>query len=321
MSKVIQCVPNFSEGRDLDKIEKIVAPLKNKEGFKLLSYEPDGDHNRTVVNLLGDPEAIIPAVLEMVRMTTELIDLNEHEGEHPRMGATDVIPFIPIRDCKLEDCVTYSERMAQLLNDELNIPIFLYAESARKKDRKKLPTIRKGQFEGMKEKIQEENWAPDFGKAEIHPTAGTTACGARIPLLAYNINLDTTNSKVAGAISKAIRFSSGGFRFVQAGPMELTERNIVQVSMNILDFNKNSIYRIYETVKMEALRYGVEVVGSEVIGSFPLKAVTDSLKYYFARDNREVNIEELSFEEVAQEAIKYMGFEDFTSEKILEANL
>lgn len=321
MSKVIQCVPNFSEGRDLDKIEKIVAPLKDKEGFKLLSYEPDGDHNRTVVNLLGDPEAIIPAVLEMVKMTTELIDLNEHVGEHPRMGATDVIPFIPIRDCDIKECVEYSERMAQLLNEQLNIPIFLYAESARKKDRKKLPTIRKGQFEGMKEKIQEENWAPDFGQAKIHPTAGATACGARIPLLAYNINLDSADMDIASKISRAIRFSSGGFRFVQAGPMELTERNIVQVSMNILDFNKNSIYRILETVRMEALRFGVDVIGSEVIGSFPLKAVTDSLKYYFARDNREVAIDELSFEEVAQEAIKYMGFEDFSAEKILEANL
>jgi glutamate formiminotransferase len=173
----------------------------------------------------------------------------------------------------------------------------------------------------MKEKIKEENWAPDFGNAEIHPTAGATACGARIPLLAYNINLDTADLDVASKISRAIRFSSGGFRFVQAGPMELTERSIVQVSMNILDFNKNSIYRIYETVKMEALRFGVEVVGSEVIGSFPLKAVTDSLKYYFARDNRDVKVDDLTIEEVTAEAIKYMGFEDFTSSKILEANL
>jgi len=321
MAKVIQCVPNFSEGRDLEKIEKIVAPLKNKEGFKLLSYEPDGDHNRTVVNLLGDPEAIIPAVLEMVKLTTELIDLNVQEGEHPRMGATDVIPFIPIQDCKLEDCVGYSERMGQLLNEQLNIPIFLYAESARKKDRKKLPTIRKGQFEGMKEKIQEENWAPDFGDAKIHPTAGATACGARIPLLAYNINLDSNDVDIASKIARAIRFSSGGFRFVQAGPMELTERGVVQVSMNILNFNKNSIYRIYETVKMEALRYGVDVVGSEVIGSFPLKAVTDSLKYYYAKDKRELDLENMSFEEIAAEAIKYMLFEDFSADKILEANL
>lgn len=293
---IVQCVPNFSEGRDLDKVEQIVACLKNKEGFKLISYEPDPSYNRTVVTLLGDPERIIDRVVEMVGKTTELIDLNYHEGEHPRMGATDVIPFIPIKDITMGECVEFAKRCGQLINEKYNIPIFLYEEAQDSEYRKDLASIRKGQFEGMKEKIKQPEWAPDYGKPEIHPTAGATAVGARYPLIAFNINLDTNNVEIANNIAKAIRFSSGGFRYIKAGPAEIKEKGIVQVTMNITNYKKTPIYRVFETVKMEAKRYGVNVTGSEIIGLVPMEALVESLEYY-------------------------LGLEGFHMEKVLETHL
>ncbi|MFV0499292.1 MAG: glutamate formimidoyltransferase [Bacilli bacterium] len=280
MNRIVQCVPNFSEGRDLDKVEKIVSVLKDRKGFKLVSYLPDPDHNRTVVTLLGDIDAIKSALIDLVGKTTELIDLNNHSGEHKRMGATDVIPFIPLKNITMEECVEVANELGKELASKYDLPIYMYAEAANKPDRIKLPTIRKGEFEGFDDKIKEENWAPDYGNAKKHPTAGCTAVGARVPLIAFNINLDTDNVDIAASISKAIRFSSGGFRFVQAGPMELTERGIVQVSMNILDYRKTSIYRVFETVKFEAARYGVNVIGSEIIGSLPMEALTDCASFY-----------------------------------------
>ncbi len=280
MNRIIQCVPNFSEGRDLDKVEEIVSVLKGKEGFKLVSYLPDPDHNRTVVTLLGDIDAIKTALVDLVGKTTELIDLNNHSGEHKRMGALDVIPFIPIKNISMDECVAVANELGEELAAKYDLPIYMYAEAAKKSDRVKLPTIRKGEFEGFDEKIKDENWAPDYGQAKKHPTAGCTAVGARVPLIAFNINLNTDNVEVASKIAKAIRFSSGGFRYIQAGPMELTNRGIVQVSMNILDYRKTSIYRVFETVKFEAARYGVNVIGSEIIGSLPMEALTDCASYY-----------------------------------------
>lgn len=280
MSRVVQCVPNFSEGKDLDKVEEIVSVLKDREGFKLVSYLPDADHNRTVVTLLGDIDAIKDALVDLVGQTTKLIDLNNHVGEHKRMGACDVIPFIPIKNITMDECIEVANELGKTLAEKYDLPIYMYADAANKSDRVKLPTIRKGEFEGFDEKIKDPNWAPDYGNALKHPTAGCTAVGARVPLIAFNINLDTDNIEIAAEISKAIRFSSGGFRYVQAGPMELTERGIVQVSMNILDYRKTSIYRVFETVKFEARRYGVNVIGSEIIGSLPMEALTDCAAYY-----------------------------------------
>ncbi len=280
MNRIVQCVPNFSEGRDLEKVEKIVSVLKGRDGFKLVSYLPDPDHNRTVVTLLGDIDAIKEALVDLVGKTTELIDLNKHSGEHKRMGALDVIPFIPLKNITMEECVEVANELGSELAQKYDLPIYMYAEAAKKDDRVKLPTIRKGEFEGFDEKIKDANWAPDYGTAKKHPTAGCTAVGARVPLIAFNINLDTADVDIAAKIAKAIRFSSGGYRFVQAGPMELTERGIVQVSMNILDYRKTSIYRVFETVKFEAQRYGVNVIGSEIIGSLPMEALTDCASYY-----------------------------------------
>lgn len=320
MPKIVQCVPNFSDGRDLDKVEKIVSVLKDKEGFTLVSYEPDADYNRTVVTLLGDPLKIIDAVVEFTGVVLEHIDMNNQSGEHPRMGAVDVIPFIPIQDVTMEECVEYANTIGKLINDKYEIPIFLYAEAANKKDRVKLPNIRKGEFEGMKEKIKEERWYPDFGNPAIHPTFGVIGVGARIPLIAYNIDLDTKDTKVANNIAKAIRFSSGGFRHIQAGPVYLDNRGHVQVTLNILNYKKNPIYRIFETVKMEALRYHVEVTASELVGLLPKDSLVRSLRYYFKVNSLEFD-KNMSLDDLTKYAIKYIKFRDFDKYKIIEANI
>ena len=320
MSKIVQCVPNFSEGRDLEKVEAIVSCLKGRDGFKLVSYEPDGDYNRTVVTLLGDPEKIIDAVVEFTGKVLELVDMNKQSGEHPRMGAVDVIPFIPISDVTMDECVVYANSVAKKINEAYEIPIFMYAEAANVKSRVKLPNIRKGEYEGMKEKIKDPKWAPDYGKAESHPTFGVIGVGARIPLIAFNIDLDTTDTKIAASIAKAIRFSSGGFRHVQAGPVYLDTRGHVQVTMNILDYKKNPLYRILETVKMEAKRYGVDVPSCELVGLMPKGTIINSLKYYYAVEEKEW-IKGIGLEDLTQEAIKYMGFRDFDVLKIIEANI
>ncbi len=296
MAKVVQCVPNFSEGTDLEKVAKIEAAFKNKPGVTLMGCEPDKDYNRTVITVVGEPQAVADAVIEAIGIATEVIDMRVQKGEHPRMGATDVVPFIPIKDMKMEECVELSKYVAKAVNEKFGVPIFLYENSATAPNRVSLPDIRKGQFEGMAEKIKLPEWAPDYGTAEIHPTAGVTAVGGRMPLVAYNINLGTTNVEIAKKIAQAIRFSSGGFKFIQAGPAEIKEKGFVQVTMNIKDFKKNPIYRVFETVKMEAARYGVAVIGSEVIGALPLEAVSESLEYY-------------------------LGLEGFSTDKIIETQL
>jgi glutamate formiminotransferase len=296
LKQIVQCVPNFSEGTDLEKIEKIVAPLKNREEVKLLSVEPDSDYNRTVVNIIGEPQKVLEAVYEAIGIATKLIDLNVHSGEHLRMGATDVVPFIPIKNISMEECVELAKIMGKKLADNYDLPVFLYEEAASSKDRVNLATVRKGQFEGMKEKMKDPAWKPDFGKSEPHKTAGVTGVCARLPLIAYNINLGTDNIEIAKNIAKAIRHSSGGFRYIKAGPAELKERGIVQVTMNIVNYKKTPIYRVFETVKMEAKRYGVPVLGSEVIGSVPMEALVIGMEYY-------------------------LGLEGFSMEKVLESNL
>ncbi|MEC9485659.1 MAG: glutamate formimidoyltransferase [Candidatus Izemoplasma sp.] len=320
MSKVVQCVPNFSEGRDQQKIDDIVSVLQNKDGFKCISVEPDGDYNRTVVTLLGDPQAIINALPVFVEKVLEHIDMNQQSGQHPRMGAVDVIPFIPISGVTMEDCVRYAHDTASIIWETLKIPSFLYAEAAQTRLRRKLPTIRKGEFEGMKQKIQQEKWHPDYGNPEIHPTFGVIGIGARIPLIAYNIDLATNDLNVAKKISRAIRFSSGGFRFIQAGPAELESRGHVQVTMNILDYKKNPIYRILETVKMEAARYHVDVPSCELVGLAPKATFTNSLKYYYEKENKTWP-KDISFAQITQDAKTYMGFRDLDPLKIIEANM
>ena len=318
--QLIECVPNFSEGRDLEKIEAIVSCLKGQEGFNLVSYEPDADYNRTVVTLLGDPAFMIDSIVAFTGKVLELVDMNKQSGEHPRMGAVDVIPFIPIEGVTMEECIAYANETAQKINQAYNIPIFMYAEAATKKKREKLPNIRKGEFEGMKEKIKDPEWMPDYGIAEIHPTFGVIGIGARIPLIAYNIDLATEDLTVANKIAKAIRFSSGGFRHVQAGPVYLDNRGHVQVTMNILDYKKNPIYRILETVKMEAKRYQVEVPSCELVGLMPKDTLLRSLRYYVQCEGTTLD-PDISYEEMVTLAKKYMGFRDLEALKIIEANI
>lgn len=285
MDKIIECVPNFSEGRDLEKLDKILEVFRGRKGVKLLDYSSDEDHNRTVVTIVGEPLEVGNAMVEAIGKAVELIDLNNHEGQHPRMGAVDVIPFIPVKNVTVEEADKLAKDVAKEAAEKYNLPFFLYEKSATAPHRENLANVRKGQFEGMMEKMKDELWKPDFGPDTIHPTAGVTAIGARMPLIAFNVNLSTSNLEVANKIAKQVRYLSGGFRFVKAIGVELQDRGIVQVSMNLTDYTKTSIYRVFETIKMEALRYGVNVVGSEIVGLIPMQALVDTADYYLRLEN------------------------------------
>lgn len=281
----MECVPNFSEGRDLEKIDKIVSPFRARQGVKLLDYSNDEDHNRLVVTVVGEPEALKEAVIEAIGVAVKLIDLNHHQGQHPRMGAADVVPFIPIKGCTMDEAIALSKEVGARVAEAYNLPVFLYEKSASAPHRENLAAIRKGEFEGMAEKIHQPEWKPDFGPAERHPTAGTVAIGARMPLVAYNINLDTPSLGIAHGIAKKVRFIGGGLRFCKAMGVELKERGITQVSMNLTDYSKTAIYRAHEMVRFEARRYGVNIVGSEIIGLVPMEALIDTAAYYLGLEN------------------------------------
>lgn len=281
MDKIIECIPNFSEGRDLAKVEKIVDCFRGKQGVKLLDYTSDADHNRSVVTVIGEPEPLRDAMVEAIGKSIELIDMTKHEGQHPRMGCVDVVPFVPIRNVTIDEADAVAKETAKIAAEKFGQPFFLYEKSATAPHRENLATIRKGQFEGMAKKMQDQTmWKPDFGPETIHPTGGVTAIGARMPLVAFNINLDTPNLEIANQIARKVRFMNGGFRFVKAMGVMLEDRNLAQVSMNLTDYTKTAVYRVFETVKMEARRYGVNVVGSEVIGLTPMAALVDCAEYY-----------------------------------------
>ena len=296
MNKIMECVPNFSEGRDLQKIDKIVAPFRGKQGVKLLDYSNDEDHNRLVVTVVGEPEPLRDAVLEAIGVAVELIDLNHHQGQHPRMGAVDVVPFIPIRNVTMEEAVALSKEVGKEVAKRYSLPVLLYEKSASAPHRENLAAVRKGEFEGMAEKIKQPEWHPDFGLAERHPTAGTVAIGARMPLVAYNINLNTPSLEIAHDIAKKIRFIGGGLRYCKAMGVELKDRGITQVSINMTDYTRTALYRAFELVRVEARRYGVSIVGSEIIGLVPMEALIDTASYY-------------------------LGLENFSMEQVLEARM
>ena len=286
MDRILECVPNFSEGRDLAKVEKIVDCFRAKPDVKLLDYSSDADHNRSVVTVIGEPEPLRDAMVEAIGKAVELIDMTKHEGQHPRMGCVDVVPFIPVRGTTIEDADRIAKETAKIAAERFGQPFFLYEKSATAPHRENLATIRKGQFEGMAEKmLDQEKWKPDFGPNTIHPTGGVTAIGARMPLVAYNINLDTSRIEIAKAIADRVRNIRGGFHFVKAMGVKLEDRNIVQVSMNLTDYTKTAIYTVFETVRMEARRYGVNVLGSEVIGLVPMQALVDCCEYYLGLEN------------------------------------
>ena len=240
----------------------------------------DKDHNRSVVTFIGEPEAVIEAAFNACKKASELIDLQNHKGEHPRMGATDVIPLIPISDIDMDDCVKLSQKLGKRIGDELGISVYLYEKSASSPERENLAKVRKGQYEEMEEKLKTEGWQPDYGPRELNKTAGVTAVGARMPLVAFNINLDTNDISIAKKIAKVIRASGGGYAFTKALGIEITERNIAQVSMNMVDYSKSSLFRVFDTVEREARRYGVNVIGSEIVGLVPMNALVDVADYY-----------------------------------------
>lgn len=285
MRKILECVPNFSEGRDPEIIEKIVDPFRKTDGVKLLDYQTDEDHNRCVVTVVGEPEPLIKTVIESMGIAIDLIDMRSHSGQHPRMGAIDVVPFIPVKNITMDEAIEVSKTVARLAADAYRLPIFLYEQSAVTPGRQNLAAIRKGQFEGMAEKLKEPDWVPDYGPAEIHPTAGATAVGARMPLVAYNVNLDTRDIEIANQIARRVRHISGGLRYCKGIGIELKDRGIVQVSLNMTDYTRTALYRVFELIKIEAQRWGVNVVGSEIIGLVPVQALIDCAEYYLGIEN------------------------------------
>lgn len=289
MAKLVECVPNISEGIDKVIIEKIVDEVRKTEGVKLLDYCSDKDHNRSVITFMGGPEEVKEAAFRLIKKASELIDMSKHSGAHPRMGATDVVPFIPIKDITTEECVQMAKDLGKRVGEELNIPIYLYEDAASCPERQNLANVRKGQYEGFFEKIKQPEWKPDFGPCEMNVKSGATVIGARFPLIAYNVNLGTDNIEIANAIAKKIRHISGGLRYAKAVGVMLTERNIAQVSINMVNYEKTAVYTIQEMVKMEAKRYGVPVVGAEVIGLIPMKALIDCAEYYLQIENFDIN--------------------------------
>ena len=280
MAKIIESIPNISEGRNQEIIEACVDQIRNTPGCTLLNYSSDPSHNRTVITYMGSLEGCEEASVKLAKKAVELIDLTKHEGEHPRMGCVDVMPFVPIKEATMEECVELSQRVGKRIAEEADLPVFLYEKSATAAHRQNLAKVRKGQFEGMAEKVQDPDWIPDFGGQRIHPTGGAVCVGARPPLIAYNINLGTDNLEIATKIGKIIRESSGGLKCVKAMGVMLEERNIAQVSINMTDFTVTPLHRVTELVRNEAARYGVPVIGTELIGLAPMQALFDAAEYY-----------------------------------------
>ncbi|GHU66863.1 glutamate formiminotransferase [Bacteroidia bacterium] len=296
MNQMVECVPNFSEGRDLEKVERIVNAFRAKENIQLLDYSNDKDHNRMVVTVIGEPEAVKHAIVEAIGIAIREIDLTKHKGQHPRMGAADVIPFIPIKGMTLDEADALAKEVGKIVSEKYDLPVYLYEKSASAEHRQNLATVRKGEFEGLIEKMKQSEWKPDFGPEERHPTAGASIVGARMPLIAFNVNLHTTNLEIADKIAKKVRFTGGGLRCCKAMGVDLKEQGMVQVSLNLTDYTKTAIYQAVEMVRFEAQRYGVNVAGCELIGLVPLQAVVDTTAYY-------------------------LGLEGFSMKQILESHL
>ncbi|WP_448807731.1 glutamate formimidoyltransferase [Aminobacterium mobile] len=278
--KLIECVPNFSEGRRGDVVEAIVDAARGVPGVKVLDYSSDPDHNRTVLTFVGDPESAKKAAFACCAKAVELIDMEKHHGEHPRIGATDVIPFIPVANVTMEECVELAHSLGKDIGEKLNIPVYFYEEAAKRPQMRSLPKVREGQYEGLKELIKTPERAPDEGPQTMHPTAGATVVGARPFLIAFNINLSTGDLAIAKRIAQTIREAKGGYKYCRAMGVMLEERGIAQVSINMTNYEGTPLHRVFETVKSEAARYGVNIVGSEIIGLTPMQALLDVADFY-----------------------------------------
>jgi len=290
--KIVECIPNISEGRRLEVIEEILDEVRQVAGVTLLDYSSNADHNRTVISMIGEPERVVEAAWKLIVKAAEKIDLDQHQGEHPRMGATDVVPFVPIRGMEMEECVDLAKALGERVGRELLIPVYLYEKAATRPERRNLAEVRRGQYEGLKESVMTPGRAPDYGPSRLGK-AGAIAIGARPPLVAFNVNLGTTNLEIGKAIAKGVRGSSGGFVNIKALAIDLSEQGLVQISMNMVDTQGTPLYRALEFIKIEAAHFGVPIVGSEIVGLVPLDAMMDVATYY-------------------------LGVHDFSSEQILE---
>jgi glutamate formiminotransferase len=277
MAKVLECALNFSEGRREEVIQAIVAAA---QGVRVLDVSSDKDHNRTVVTFAGSPQAAAAAAVRITANAVELIDMNAHHGAHPRIGAVDVIPFVPLGDATMDEAIAAAREVGQRLGDELGIPVYLYESAATRPERRNLADVRQGEYEGLPQRLADPSWKPDFGPSHPHPTAGATAVGARIYLLAYNVNLGTPDVEIAKAIARAVRAKTGGLQNVKALGVMLHERNQAQVTMNVVDPFRTPIYRVLELVRLESARYGVPVIGTEIIGLVPLTVMLEAARYY-----------------------------------------
>ncbi|MBW1776801.1 MAG: glutamate formimidoyltransferase [Deltaproteobacteria bacterium] len=280
MNQLIECVPNFSEGRNNDVIEEIIQPFKETKGCAMLDYRADRDHNRLVVSLVGRPDPVQDALIQAAKAAVARIDLEKHQGGHPRIGAVDVIPFVPLRNITMEACVTLARDFGRRYYRETGVPVYFYETAALRPERRRLEVIRKGQFEALKIEVADPQRHPDVGEPRLHPSAGATVIGARKFLIAFNANLGTDDIEVARRIAEAVRASSGGLCHVKGIGLALEERGLVQVSMNIVDYEKNALYRVVELIRMEAKRWGVSLVETEVYGMIPAAALLDSAAYY-----------------------------------------
>lgn len=285
LKKIIESVPNISEARRTDVLDRIIQSIRDVPEARVLDVKPDQDHNRTVISLAGSAEGLKQTLLKLYEVCVEKIDLRNHKGEHPRAGAVDVTPFVPIKNVTMEECAVLAREVGAEVAERFRIPVYLYEFAASSEARRDLSIIRKGEFEGFSEKIKKPEWKPDFGPDQVHPTAGVTVIGARMPLIAFNVNLATSDIRIANLIAKAVRHSTGGLRFVKAMGVALQDRNIVQVSMNLTDYKKTPVFRAVEMVRREAARYGVLVVGSELIGLIPAEALYDTADFYLQMEN------------------------------------
>jgi glutamate formiminotransferase len=277
---IIESIPNVSEGRRPDVIERLVRAVRDTPGARLLDHSSDASHNRSVITLVGGPDAVKSAILSLFDAAVATIDLRTHSGEHPRVGAVDVVPFVPIEGVSMAECVSLAREVGAAVAERFGVPVFLYEEASNNPLRKNLEDIRRGEYEGLAAKMESPEWAPDFGPPAPHPSAGASVIGARLPLIAYNINLNTDRLDVAKKVAAAIRHSSGGLRYVKAMGVKVEDRNLAQVSINLTNYQKTPIHRVFDLVAREAARYGVTVLESEIVGLVPAAALVGAAEHY-----------------------------------------
>ena len=295
MKQVLLCEPNISEGQDLEVVDQVVAEISQIEGIKILDLSSDADHSRSVFTYLGEPELVLEATKAMAAKALKLIDMTEHQGSHPRMGAVDVVPFVPVRGIEVQGAVQIARRFGRFLGG-LGVPVYYYEDAATRPDRVKLPKIRKGQYEALEDKLRDPDWVPDEGPSQFNPKTGATVTGVRFPLVAFNVNLHTSDLSIANQIAKAVRHINGGYRYVRAIGLALERDSLVQVSMNLVNYHKSPLPRVMETIRAEAARYGVSVAGAELVGPVPLGALEEVLKHY-------LQVHDFSMEQIIETAL------------------